>query len=342
MNIVISSKRFVPILGGSIQYAVMLARAFRAQGHQVTFVTRTPGKTTEVEGSQVMRLPGGRELLELAATADVLLQVDASWRDVWPFLFYRVPWFPTVHFGYPEGRISLRQRLELGGLKAAFRIGQPISVGHEVARSWGLRGEVIPNPYDDACFFHRPAAAAPRDVEVLFVGRLERSKGIFVLLEALESLARQSSSPIRAVFVGDGPDETELVSRIDPSHPQLHITLVGRQGPDGVAAWMRRSKVLAFPTTHGWVEASPLTPLEALACGCHIVASDNGGTRENIGPQGVLVPMGNSEVLARELAGSLTDIQPPDSSAVDAFLESRLLDKVAARYLDVFLQALKS
>jgi glycosyltransferase involved in cell wall biosynthesis len=337
MRIVISTKRYRPIIGGSIQYAVMLAGAFREKGHDVRIMTRTPGPNNE---NNLYRKPSAKMTLELAAWSDVLLQVDASWRDVWPFLIKRVPWFPTIHFGYPQGPLSSRTKLELAGLKTAFQIGRPISVGHEVARSWALGDIIIPNPYDDS-IFHKPPAEHPRDIDLLFVGRIEHSKGVFIMLDALRQIAPTLFSPIRCAFVGSGVDETRLAQEIDLGIDNVIFESPGACTPAEVAHWMRRSRCLVFPTTPDWIEASPLTPLEALACGCRIIATDNGGTRENIGPQGTLVTSGDTKSLQQALHQELTNPTPVDHDAVESFLSFRRLPVVAAQYLHHFEQAIK-
>jgi glycosyltransferase involved in cell wall biosynthesis len=332
MKIDISSKRYRPLLGGTVQYTAMLAGAFREAGHEVRIMTRTQG---DLEEPDLLRFPDCSIKWQLAGWADVLLQVDASWSDGWPFMLRGVPWFPTLHFGYPMGPVPLRKRLALAGLQAAFLMGRPISVGHEVARSWGIKGPVIPNPYDDSVFFP-PPAGFKRDVDILFVGRLEESKGIFVLVEALNFVASKLDRGLDCVFVGEGIDGDRLSTAIARSAPMLRLTMAGRQDADGVATMMRRSRVLAFPTTRDWIEASPLTPLEAVACGCQIVASDNGGTRENIGPDGFLVPMGDAMALAESLARALALDEAQCSNAVADFLLPRKLDQVARHYLEIF------
>ena len=55
MKILLSSKRFLPTLGGSVNYAVMLAGAFRRKGAEVIIMTRTPGPEEKVAGCPVIR-----------------------------------------------------------------------------------------------------------------------------------------------------------------------------------------------------------------------------------------------------------------------------------------------
>lgn len=337
MNIVISSKRYLPILGGSVRYAEMLACGFRRAGHEVRILTRTPGEPLP----NVLRSPGGPEHRALARWADVVLQVDASWRDIWPFLLQGVPWFPTAHFGRDSGRLPWRKRLAYLSLKLAFKVGRPIPVGHDVAKSWGLKTPPILNPYDDEIF--RPAEPASlRDIDVLFVGRIERSKGVFVLVEALHRLESKLPYEINCVFVGDGVDDPALrAATMEVAKGRTRYLHVGRQEPEAVANWMRRSRLLVFPTTPEWIEANPFTPLEAVACGCRVIASDNGGTRENLGGNGRLVESGSVESLEGALFEELAAVPPRSAVGLpNPDLDGRRLNEVTYHYLKRFKDAL--
>jgi glycosyltransferase involved in cell wall biosynthesis len=214
-------------------------------------------------------------------------------------------------------------------------LGRTIPVGDQVAEDWGIRGAPIHNPYDNNVFYEAETISA-RDIDLLFVGRVEESKGVFVLLEALKRISAQLKSAPTCCFVGDGPDDAILRQATANFGPRVRFEHAGRLAPGAVADRMRRSKILVFPTTPGWIEASPLTPLEALACGCYIVASDNGGTRENIGPDGILVKSGEADSLASALLDLLNSLPDRDTNGVRSFLSGRTLDQVASRYLERF------
>ncbi len=340
MKIVLSSKHFLPTLGGSINYGVMLAGAFHRKGAEVIIMTRTPGSEEPVGGCQVVRNASLGRRFELAGWADVIMQVEASWQDVWPFLLRGRPWFPTIHCGSIRNS-SVRTRLANLGLSAAYRMGRTIPVGDQVARVSGVRGEPIHNPYDDAVFYEA-AEPATRPLDLLFVGRVEKSKGVFVLLDALRRIAPQLESAITCCFVGDGPDDEMLRQATAEFGPKVQFEHAGRLAPEAVADRMRRSKILVFPTTPEWAEASPLTPLEALACGCRIVAADNGGTRENIGPDGILVESGQAAPLASALLALLQSPPVREMEGVRRFLADRTLERVASRYLDRFATAINT
>lgn len=338
MKIVVSSKSFYPILGGSIVFGAMLAKAFVRAGHEVKFITRTEG-TEDHFSFPVIRRPDFQELMALAEWADILMQVDASWRDVVPFLLKGVPWFPTIHRGkVPYSDLDLKGKLLLGLEALGYRIGNAIGVADYVVSSWNINTPSIPNPYDESSFY---PVSGDRDIDVLYVGRLQADKGIFVLLDAIRRIAEAEEGKISKVaFVGKGVPPEEILREVG-SIAGVEILLPGMLPPQKVAEWMRRSKVLAFPTTPAWLEASPLTPLEALACGCCIVASDVGGTRENIGPRGILVKAGDATELADGLTEALAATDNDQQEDVKSFLQCRQLQEVASLYLARFEDALR-
>ena len=313
----------------------MLAKGFKKLGHRVSIVTRTQFSESEFEGIPVYCFPSNRELLTLAKSADILLQVEASWKDALPFILCRVPWFPTMHFGFPLRHTSLREKVSLHFLKLAFCLGNTIAVGDEVAKSWRIKTHVVANPYDSE-IFHLPVAQNPiRDIDILFVGRIEASKGIFHLLESLKLLTNQNPSPLTCCFIGEGCDSQALQDVSQDIPHNLNITFTGRLPPEAVAGWMRRSRILAFPTTSNWIEASPLTPLEAIACGCRIVATDNGGTSENISPQDILIPRDSTLALHKALKSALSEKADAHPYPTD-FLKTRHILPVIQKYLAIF------
>ena len=336
VNIVISSSKFEPMLGGSVIYCSMMAAAFKRLGHGVTVVTRTRGNSTG-RPYGVLREPSSRQLWQLAGATDVLLQVESSWRDAWPFILRGVPWFPTVHRGRPSRPSGFIKSARLFSEILAFRFGKTIGVSDYVDKSWGLREAPIPNPYDAEIFFP-PDPTAPRDIDVLFVGRMTRDKGIFVLVDALEMLVLgPRRMPLRKIaFVGTGADENELRNAVGRLANKITLEFPGKLDPLQVAESMRRSRVLAFPTTPAWLEASGLSLLEALACGCHVVASDIGGVRENVHLFGRLVVPGSASSLADGLAEALTGGGNQISPPLAEFLRQRRPETIATQYLERF------
>ncbi len=342
MNIVVSSNAFLPRFGGTIQYARMLARAFRDAGHDVTVLTRTPGDTHIVDGVPILRCPSWREKTDLAKRTDILLQVESSWQDALPFMLKGVPWFPTLHRGRNHVPLTqLKSWLRMQFERIAFHTGHTIGVSHYALSSWGVEGTCIGSSYEDRLFFS-PDSTKERDIDLFFIGRMTYDKGALVLLEAIRKIIAADQLILRKVyFAGTGPALEELRDGCAVLSGLVEIRTLGAvPTSEDVAGYLQRTKILVFPTTSRWLEASPIVPLEGLACGCYVVASDIGGTRENVGPKGFLVRPDDIDHLAETLTRILKDPPPFDETTVQDFLLPRKVQATATCYLQLFEKSL--
>jgi glycogen(starch) synthase len=138
--------------------------------------------------------------------------------------------------------------------------------------------------------------------EILFVGRLERRKGIEILTRALPQIFR-AREDCRIRFVGAhwydyarrAPIHTWMMSKLRGFEDRLIFE--GHQPPDRVHAAMRRATLVVMPST--W-ENFPHVCLEACAAGAPVLASDGNGMAEIIeeGKSGFFFPHGSADALA--------------------------------------------
>lgn len=127
----------------------------------------------------------------------------------------------------------------------------------------------------------------PGKVRFLFLGSLIPTKGIEVLVRAIEGLDAQLD------VWGPAPDEA-LARRV-PQHR-------GTFGPDERQMVLHGADVLVVPST--WHENSPLVVREAVAAGLRVVASDVGGIAE-IDPEARRVPPGDVAALRSALQAEI-------------------------------------
>jgi teichuronic acid biosynthesis glycosyltransferase TuaC len=158
----------------------------------------------------------------------------------------------------------------------------------------------------DAC---RLALGHSRDRNrwLLFVGRVERQKGVLELLQAFATVAANAPDA-RLVLVGEGDDRArcEAFAR----EHELPVLFAGARPPADVALWMGASDVVTLPS---WAEGTPNVVLEALACGRRVVATDVGGIPAVIHEPllGELVPPRAPERLAQALLRAIVTPPPP-------------------------------
>lgn len=131
------------------------------------------------------------------------------------------------------------------------------------------------------------------------VGTLNHYEGLDLLLEAAARV-QASGTPVRLLIVGEGPSRAELEQQA--RRLGLDATFTGRVEPSEVAAYHRRLDLFCVPRRDLPVTrlVPPLKPLEAMALGRPVLASDLPPLRELVsdGRTGVLVAPDDVEALA--------------------------------------------
>jgi len=145
-----------------------------------------------------------------------------------------------------------------------------------------------------------PPVAAPSFH--LFVGRFVEKKGIAIIADAVR-LLRAGGDTTPLVFVGDGPLRP-LLERLAREVPG--IELAGWLSPDAVRARMAAAWSLLVPSvvaSDGDAEGLPSVVPEAMAAGCAVIGSNEGGIAEAVrnDDTGLLVPPGDAVALAEAM-----------------------------------------
>ncbi len=180
--------------------------------------------------------------------------------------------------------------------------------------------EVIPNPVSPRIFsknikqiYGEQAGAAQtasvghpisrNDMQVIYVGRLDRDKGIDLLIDAWKMIDLPSK---HLVIVGDGSRLTKIRDMKDST-----IDVRGTLSNDQVYTLFAESIIAVVPS-RVW-ENQPTVILEALSAGCRVVAADVGGIRETLGDAGVLVRPCSVRALVEGIQKALAHAADPTS-----------------------------
>ena len=136
----------------------------------------------------------------------------------------------------------------------------------------------------------------------LFVGRFVEKKGIAVIAAAVRR-RRAAGDTTPMVFVGDGPLRPVLEAL---ANDVAGIELAGWLSPDAVRARMAGAWSLLVPSviaSNGDAEGLPSVVPEAMAQGCAVIGSDEGGIAEAIRHEvtGLLIPPGDAVALAEAM-----------------------------------------
>jgi teichuronic acid biosynthesis glycosyltransferase TuaC len=199
------------------------------------------------------------------------------------------------------------RRMLAHGLPRAHRliaVSRPLG---ERAAELGVRRdriEIVLNGVDRGIFrVHergeaREALGVPRAGRlIVYVGRLDRAKGVLDLLEAFRGLALLKLD-LNLALVGGGPElaRCQAVAAEFPGR----MFLPGALPMAEVSRWMGACDILTLPS---WNEGTPNVLLEAFACGRRVVATDVGGIPDVVTSPvlGDLIPARDVSALASAL-----------------------------------------
>ncbi len=154
-----------------------------------------------------------------------------------------------------------------------------------------------------------PEPMVARDVDILFVGRMVEKKGVDVLLAAFARIAPDFPA-VRLTLAGHGPELPHLREFARPLGER--VTFLGALANDQLPDWYRRAKIVAFPSRiaqDGDREGFGLVLVEALGCGCAVIASDLPAMQDIVQHEETawITAQGDIDALAQGLARLLQD-----------------------------------
>jgi PEP-CTERM/exosortase A-associated glycosyltransferase len=274
----------------------------------------------------------------------VVYEVRAFWEDA-----------AVDHGTTTEG--SLRYRLSHGMESYALR-----RAAHVFTICEGLRSDivargipaakvtVIPNAVDIEKF--EPSASPDEALKanlglagatVLgFIGSFYAYEGLGLLLNALPSLLARRPD-LRVLLVGGGPQDAALKAQAAQLGVADKIVFTGRVPHSEVGRYYDLVDVLCYPRHSMRLTelVTPLKPLEAMAQGRLLVASDVGGHKELIrdGETGVLFKAGSADALSQAVLSLLDQRErwPALRAAGRRFVETeRNWARSVARYREPY------
>lgn len=168
---------------------------------------------------------------------------------------------------------------------------------YEKLQKWGWRAEQL--AYLPHFVEKQRCANVEKSIDVLFVGRLTKEKGVFTLIEAARQMPHRTF-----VFAGAGVAHAELEDCITKKK-LTHCRVLGHQSTQEIDRLMQAARVVAVPSL--WYENAPLVVIEALAFGTPVVASRRGGMPELVrdGHNGFLFEAGSVADLMQALDRAL-------------------------------------
>lgn len=371
MKIALVSPYDYPYPGGVTEHICHLAAEFRRLGHEVHIIAPQSSGMREQVGEEILHSVGSVVPVPVngsVARISLSLRLSRKVKDIlesesFDVIHLHEPLLPAL----PVTVLRHSHSVNIGTFHAfaqsnyAYFYGKPIlryfarRLHGRIAVSPAARDfvsvyfpgtyEIIPNGIDYERF-----AKAPEPFEkykeggpnILFVGRLEKRKGLKYLIRAMGGVWEQFPKA-RLIVVGAGRP-LEDYRRLVETHGLENVEFVGFASSEDLSRYYQSCDVFCAPSTGQ--ESFGIVLLEAMASGKPIVASDIPGYRwvVNHGVEGLLVPPKDERALTASMVRLLSEpeLMARMSLAGKMRAEEFSWDKVAERVLAYYGQVLAS
>ncbi|MBK9926378.1 MAG: glycosyltransferase [Anaerolineales bacterium] len=218
---------------------------------------------------------------------------------------------------------------------------------------------VIPPGVDLSHFYPIPADESkayvglqPESRMILFVGRIERLKGVDTLLEAMACLKlKDGSRPVHLAIIGGDPSAsreqmTTEMARLKDLCESLgldqSVVFLGKRDQDKLPYFYSAADVLVMPSHY---ESFGMVALEAMACGTPVIASEVGGLAYLVrdGETGFTIPAEEPEMLCDKLSWLLNDgeLHAKMSKQAAEYAKDYAWEKIAQQIVGVYKELLE-
>jgi glycogen(starch) synthase len=124
--------------------------------------------------------------------------------------------------------------------------------------------------------FRDPLPRQPWQWRLMYIGRIDRQKGVDTVVEALAHLPAEAT--LHVWGTGDESYVAEMRALSRDLGLDQRVVFEGWAGPENVLSAYRDADVVVFPVR--WEEPFGLVPLEAMSVGRPVVATARGGSAE--------------------------------------------------------------
>jgi len=324
--------------GGVVNHILALDKQFCSMGHEVRIIapaseapvfTQIKGRFIQIGKPRSVPMSGSiaRICLSLRLAKDIKRVLEAEKFDI---VHLHEPFMPmlcsaTLRF---SPTVNVGTFHALGG-RPGYYISWPLFYYIMRYRNRKLHGhiavskpayqyaykhvpgdyQIIPNGIDLEHFNPGvPVVERFRDgmINILFVGRMEKRKGLDYLIRAYAQL-KQENPAVRLIVVGPGKVLRRRYEKMVKKHGIKDIEFVGRVSYEELPMYYKTADIYCSPATGR--ESFGIVLLEAMALGKPIVASGIEGYRHVVtdGEEGLLVPPKKVNDLAAALKKLVDD-----------------------------------
>ncbi|HET8708915.1 MAG TPA: glycosyltransferase family 4 protein, partial [Candidatus Saccharimonadales bacterium] len=305
------------------------------RGHDVKIITPQPKDTKGCDTEGIIFVGQATDFhsplhttTQLSASSDLEALEQMLETEQFDVLHFHEPWVPmlsrqiltrsncvnvaTFHAKVPETLMSRTVvKVVTPYLKSVLKYLDNLTAVSDAAAEYvsGLTDEpisIIPNGIDLKHYKRAPKRRSKRaQKSILYIGRLERRKGVKYLLEAYELLA-QDLEDVSLIIAGDGPDREKLELMVEERNLP-NVTFLGYVTDEEKLQLLSEVDLFCSPAIFG--ESFGIVLLEAMASGLVTIAGNNSGyaaVMQELGALSLVNPHDREE-FARRLRLLLTE-----------------------------------
>lgn len=288
--------------GGGVQECVLaLKDELKTRGHVVQIITPRPRVVPTDHDPDIILVGAGTDVKSpFRTTAQVSATLDSAALDAmlathkFDVLHFHEPWVPliswqllnrskaahvaTFHAKLPETVMSRTiERVITPYTRTVLKSLSELTAVSEAASEYvttlsDKKPVIIPNGID-LTKYHPKKQANSTIKTIVYVGRLERRKGVKYLIRAFAILAKDDEN-VQLQIIGDGSDRTKLEEYVDNKKIPC-VVFRGYVSEEEKIEAIQNATVFCSPALFG--ESFGIVLLEAMALGTVVLAGNNPG-----------------------------------------------------------------
>lgn len=290
--------------GGGVQECVLALKSeLKQRGHTVLIITPRPKDIPSSYDPDIVLVGAAKDVKSpFHTTAQVSATLDSSALDdmlathQFDVIHFHEPWVPliswqllnrsskavhvaTFHAKLPETVMSKTiEKVITPYTKTILKSFEALTAVSEAASEYvctlsDKKPTIIPNGIDLVKYQPAKHLRKKAHQNILYVGRLEKRKGVKYLLQAFAQLVSDDPT-VRLDVIGDGTDRQKLEDYVKNKHIP-NVTFHGFVSEEDKIKAIQAADVFCSPALYG--ESFGIVLLEAMALGTVVLAGNNPG-----------------------------------------------------------------
>ncbi len=214
---------------------------------------------------------------------------------------------------------------------------------HFARKAYGISATYLPNPIDVSSFRtgKRLGEFSSKKLNIVFLGRLVKRKGIIELVKAFNALPSEKADKCRLIICGKGPLKNKAKSLVGTDRDVIFTGFVSEKDKPN---YLASADIAVFPSLGG--ESFGIVLIEAMASGSKVViGGNNPGYSSILGAQPYLLFNPNDqENFVSQLGMFINDDVMREKMYIwqQETVEQYDISIVGKKLIDIYLQALNS